>query len=128
MQLQVIRHNQNKQHNEYRQQPPLFIVFKEKPKLCEQRSSLFPGQLVEFSGFLPLRIFRHLYSPILSELVEIAVEAVGPSPRQPITVRGGIKLAAKRITAYQAKDKSKRRKQQKVKRRQQCEADRPTDG
>jgi len=82
---------------------------------------------VKFTGFFVSRIFSHSYSPILSELVEIAVELVRWSSSKPIAVCGGIKLAAKRVPTYQAKEKPKRREQQKVKRRQQCEADRQTD-
>jgi len=116
-----------KQYNQYRQEPPLFIVFEEPPKFREQRGPLFFGKLVKFAGFFLSRIFRHPFFSNLSKLVEIAVEFVRRSSSEPITFCGGIKLAAKRVTAHQAKEEPKRRQQQKVKCRQQYKADRPTN-
>ena len=56
------------------------------------RSSYYPYVL--FAGFFLLRIFRHPYSPILSELVEITVETFGPTVCNPVTFGVAVKLAA----------------------------------
>ena len=92
-------------------------MFKEKPKFCNQRGPLLAGKFVKFAVFFMLRIFRHLCSPILLELVEIAIETVRLTMAYPIAAGVGVKLAAERIAAYQAKEKSNRRKYQEIKNR-----------
>jgi len=79
-------------------------MFEEVPKLCQKGGPLFFGEFAEFDGFVLSRMFRHRYSPIRSELVEIAVNIFGRSSANPVTVCIGIKLAAKRITACQTED------------------------
>ena len=91
---------QKKQYNQYRQQPPLFIVFEEEPELYEQGCSLFLCQPVEFAGLFLSRILRHLHSPILLELVEVLFVALRRLPAQPIALCSWVKLAMKRVTAH----------------------------
>ena len=69
-------------------------MFEKIPELHGQRHPIFPGKLIEFAGFFLLRIFRHPYSPILSELVEITVETFGPTVCNPVTFGVAVKLAA----------------------------------